>query len=119
MRLRFARALEGGGLELQVALGAQDRTPADKKAASRKAASVSVFETTQGHSVTVKLAVLVAVPPGLVIVILPVLHSLVPLRSLLCTVKSVATAPSKVASLVCLRLTRVMVTAVSARRCPA
>src|ERR1700724_872151 len=70
------------------------------------------------HGVTVKLVALVAVPPGVVIAILPVRAPLGTV-AVTCvsefTVKAVAFTPPKVTLLVCVRLTPLIVTWVPTR----
>jgi hypothetical protein len=69
----------------------------------------------QDYSVTVKLVALVAVPAGVVIAIVPVVApsgTIAVSFVLETTVKVSAAMPSKVTSVVCLRLVPVMVTVV-------
>src|SRR5271170_1119308 len=69
----------------------------------------------QDYSVTVKLVVLVAVPPFVVIVIFPVFAAVgtVAVTSVSeSAVKSVAATPSKLTRVVCVRLTPVIVSSV-------
>ena len=76
---------------------------------------MSIFRTAQDHSVTVKLDVLVTVPPAVVIAIGPVFASSGTVAVTLVlesTVKLVAATPSKVTLVVPVRLTPVMVTSV-------
>src|ERR1700690_2474629 len=75
----------------------------------------SIFRKARDHSVTVKLVALVVVPAGVVIAIVPVSapSGTIAVSFVLdFTVKVVASMPSKVTFVVCVRLTPVMVTVV-------